>query len=197
MRLFFALVLVALASPALAAERFAQTGEITRPPVGWYGFCAAHKEECDTKPSMPRDAAMTSQAWADLVQVNDWVNNNIQPLSDLEHWGIREQWDYAEDGYGDCEDYVLLKRKLLLQAGWPREVLLITVVIDPKSGGHAVLTVRSDLGDLVLDNQDSAIKIWHKTRYRFIKRQSQADPNVWVTLVHDPPVVGSLNRNKF
>jgi len=27
---------------------------------------------------------------------------------------------------GDCEDYVLLKRKMLIDAGWPREALLIT-----------------------------------------------------------------------
>jgi predicted transglutaminase-like cysteine proteinase len=39
----------------------------------------------------------------------------------------------------DCEDYVLLKRRMLMQAGWPREALLVTVVRDKKGDGHAVL----------------------------------------------------------
>ncbi len=50
----------------------------------------------------------------------------------------------GEDGYGDCEDYALLKRKMLMQAGWPREALLMTVVRDKKGEGHAVLTVKTD-----------------------------------------------------
>ena len=38
----------------------------------------------------------------------------------MEHWGVVERWSYPDDGYGDCEDYVLLKRRMLMQAGWPR-----------------------------------------------------------------------------
>ena len=71
----------------------------------------------------------------------------------MEHWGVVERWNYPDDGYGDCEDYVLLKRKLLMQAGWPREALLITVVRDKKGDGHAVLTVKTDRGEYILDNQ--------------------------------------------
>ena len=65
-------------------------------------------------------------------------------MTDLEHWGVVERWNYPDDGYGDCEDYVLLKRRMLMQAGWPREALLITVVRDKKGDGHAVLTVKTD-----------------------------------------------------
>ena len=66
-----------------------------------------------------------------------------------------ERWNYPDDGYGDCEDYVLLKRRMLMQAGWPREALLITVVRDKKGDGHAVLTVKTNRGEFVLDNQSS------------------------------------------
>ena len=93
-----------------------------------------------------------------------------------------EQWDYPDDGKGDCEDYVLLKRRMLMQAGWPREALLITVVRDKKGDGHAVLTVKTNKGEFILDNQESEILPWNKTGYRFVKRQSQSDPNVWVAL---------------
>jgi predicted transglutaminase-like cysteine proteinase len=77
---------------------------------------------------------------------------------------------------------VLLKRKMLVQAGWPREALLITVVRDKRGDGHAILTVKTDRGEYILDNQNDQILLWSETGYRFVKRQSQADPNVWVSL---------------
>ena len=88
------------------------------------------------------------------MRVNNWVNDTIKPMTDMEHWGVVERWYYPDDGYGDCEDYVLLKRRMLMQAGWPREALLITVVRDKKGDGHAVLTVKTDKGEFVLDNQE-------------------------------------------
>ena len=66
---------------------------------------------------------------------------------------------------------------MLMQAGWPREALLITVVRDKKGDGHAVLTVKTNRGEFVLDNQVGEILPWNKTGYRFVKRQSQSDPN--------------------
>ena len=69
---------------------------------------------------------------------------------------------------------MLLKRRMLMQAGWPREALLITVVRDKKGDGHAVLTVKTDKGEFILDNQDEQILLWSETGYRFVKRQSQS-----------------------
>jgi predicted transglutaminase-like cysteine proteinase len=161
---------------------YAVVGEPTRPPIGWVEFCIEYKPECDTRPSAPRDVVLTQKAWADIVKVNAWVNQAIKPVTDLEHWGMVERWNYPDDGYGDCEDYVLLKRRMLTQAGWPREALLITVVRDKKGDGHAVLTVKTDHGEFVLDNQEPQVLPWNKTGYRFVKRQSQSDPNVWVAL---------------
>ena len=60
-------------------------------------------------------------------------------------WPV-EKWSYPDDGYGDCEDYVLLKRRLLAARGFPESTLLITVVRDENNEGHAVLTVRTDRG---------------------------------------------------
>jgi predicted transglutaminase-like cysteine proteinase len=57
----------------------------------------------------------------------------------------------------------------------------ITVVLDRKDEGHAVLTVKTDRGEYILDNQAEEILPWSKTGYRFVKRQSQYDPNVWVS----------------
>jgi len=190
-----AAVLLAAGGPVFAGERaapqafppaeraiYAAVGEPTRAPIGWTEFCLAYKPECDTKPSAPRDIVLSPKVWSDLVKVNDWVNRSVEPLTDLEHWGVVERWNYPDDGKGDCEDYVLLKRRMLMQAGWPREALLITVVRDKKGDGHAVLTVKTNRGEFVLDNQVGEILAWNKTGYRFVKRQSQSDPNSWVAL---------------
>jgi predicted transglutaminase-like cysteine proteinase len=190
-----AVMLVALAGPAANAanERplFVSLGSGSRPPIGWVEFCAEHRRECETRPIEARDVVLTPAAWRDLVRINRWVNSNIKPLTDLEHWGVVERWSYPDDGYGDCEDYVLLKRRMLLQAGWPRQALLITVVRDQRGDGHAVLTVKTDRGEFILDNQAEDIQLWSETSYRFVKRQSQTSPNVWVSLGDPRPAVST------
>ena len=170
------------ASTAQNHPLFANVGIETKAPIGWVEFCIEYDPECKTKPSQPRDVVLTGAAWKDLVRVNRWVNGNIKPMTDQEHWGVVERWNYPDDGYGDCEDYVLEKRRMLLQAGWPREALLITVVRDQHGDGHAILTVKTDKGEFILDNQRDDILLWSDTGYRFVKRQSQSDPNVWVSL---------------
>jgi predicted transglutaminase-like cysteine proteinase len=181
-----ALMLAALAGSAAqaASERpmFISLGASSRPPIGWIEFCAENKQECATRPTEARDVVLSPAAWADLVRINNWVNTKIKPMTDIEHWGVVERWSYPDDGYGDCEDYVLLKRRMLVQAGWPRSALLITVVRDQRGDGHAVLTVKTDKGEFILDNQNEAVLLWSETNYRFVKRQSQTDPNVWVAL---------------
>ena len=95
-------------------------------------------------------------------------------------------WYYPDDGYGDCKDYALLKRRMLMGLGLPREALLLTVVWTKKNQGHAVLIVRTDNGDFVLDNLAPKVVIWNKAGYDFVKRQSQTHPNVWVYIDGDP-----------
>jgi predicted transglutaminase-like cysteine proteinase len=181
-----AIVLAALAAPVVsnADERplFVSIGETAKPPIGWIEFCVEYEPECKTKPTQPRDVVLTTQAWKDLERVNLFVNTHVKPMTDMEHWGVVERWNYPDDGYGDCEDYVLQKRRLLMAAGWPREALLITVVRDKRGDGHAILTVKTDKGEFILDNQNDQILLWSDTGYRFVKRQSQSDQNLWVSL---------------
>jgi predicted transglutaminase-like cysteine proteinase len=189
LRHVLAVTALVLTNSATAAERplFAALGDVTRAPIGWVDFCADQPRECMGGPTTPRDVVLSSSAWKDLVRVNRWVNDTIKPMTDLEHWGVVEKWSYPDDGYGDCEDYVLLKRRLLMEAGWPREALLITVVRDKRGDGHAVLTVKTDKGEFILDNQNEDIVLWTETGYHYVKRQSQADQNTWVSL-GDPRV---------
>jgi predicted transglutaminase-like cysteine proteinase len=170
--------------PVAGSERLAHApvSEVTQAPPGWIEFCARQPSECDDTTTAPRNLVLTRRAWIDLVRVNNWVNETVKPLSDLEHWGVAERWSYPDDGYGDCEDYVLLKRRMLIRNGWPREALLVTVVRDTNDDAHAVLTVSTDKGDYILDNQNGDVLLWSKTGYRFVKRQSQSNGNVWVSL---------------
>jgi predicted transglutaminase-like cysteine proteinase len=180
--LTFAVCGFATLAGAGEAPLYVTVGAEARAPIGWVEFCVEYKNECNTKPSSPRDVVLSPKAWTDLIRVNSWVNENIKPMTDLEHWGVVERWNYPDDNIGDCEDYVLLKRRMLINAGWPREALLITVVRDKKGEGHAVLTVKTNKGEFILDNQEAEVLLWSKTGYRFVKRQAQTDPNAWVSL---------------
>lgn len=188
-----AAIIAILGAAAKASERpiYVSVGATARPPIGWVEFCNENRQECAAGPTQPRDVVLTPKAWRYLVRINDWVNSTIKPVTDMEHWGVVERWSYPNDGKGDCEDYVLLKRRLLMRAGWPREALLVTVVRDKKGEGHAVLTVKTNRGDFVLDNQAEQVLLWFETSYRFVKRQSQSNPNVWVALGHPRPATAT------
>lgn len=178
-------------SPAFA-PRHLKDGRNTTAPMGFVRFCAAHAQECDPMGSGVLSMRLDAQRSAELERINRIVNEAIQPETDLDHFGETERWTYPDDGRGDCEDYVLEKRRRLVNLGWPTSVLLITVVRDHAGDGHAVLTVVTDKGDLVLDNQETEIRAWKDTGYRFVKRQSQLSPPAWVSLGETavPPVVG-------
>ena len=154
----------------------------TRAPIGWVDFCDRHAADC-TGPALAPEAIVISKRTRKLLDtINDTVNRRIRPVSDLDHHGTLERWSYPDDGKGDCEDYVLEKRRQLIAAGLPRQALLITVVRDLKGDGHSVLTVVTDKGDLVLDNQEPEVMPWAETGYRFVKRQSAEHPDRWVSL---------------
>jgi predicted transglutaminase-like cysteine proteinase len=180
-------VLCLSASAAGASERalFVSVGELTRAPIGWVEFCTENPKDCALESATATNTSAGARSWRELVRINKFVNDGVKPMTDLDHYGVIEKWAYPSDGYGDCEDYVLLKRRMLMDAGWPASALLITVVRDQKGDGHAVLTVSTDKGDFILDNQNPVIRLWSETPYRYVKRQSQNDPNVWV-LLGDP-----------
>ncbi len=164
---------VTLAFMAIVAE--------TTQPIGHYEFCLALPEECEVRSPPLGPVVLTDLAWAQLVEVNNLVNAAVVPATDQELFGRIEVWVYPATR-GDCEDYVLLKRRILAENGWPLAALLITVVKRPDGEGHAVLTVRTDRGDLVLDNLDGEIRVWSETPYLFLKRQSERHTGRWVAI---------------
>jgi predicted transglutaminase-like cysteine proteinase len=156
----------------------------TLPPIGYVNFCRDHGTECRPAQRFSDRIQLTAAKFQEIERVNDAVNTDVAPVTDLELYGQPEVWAYPS-GTGDCEDYVLLKRRLLAARGFPESTLLITVVRDENNEGHAVLTVRTDRGDLVLDNKRREVMRWADTPYTFVKRQSERNPLVWISLL--PP----------
>jgi predicted transglutaminase-like cysteine proteinase len=161
---------------------YAAVGQETSVPYGWVDFCRRYEGECNDERLAPADINLSARALREIARINRWVNAHVEPLSDMDHWGLVDRWDYPLDGKGDCEDYALLKRKMLIELGFPRQALLMTVVKDESQEGHAILTLKTNRGEFVLDNLNDDMKPWTAAAYRFVKRQSQENPNVWVML---------------
>ena len=188
----FAQTLAAL--PNAASIGKVEAGGTARPVQGWVKFCERYAGECDTNVAEAATVQLNSRTWKTLQAVNRKVNTTIKQKTDMEHWGIVDRWDLPDDGYGDCEDFQLLKRKILVeQYGMPKRAFLMTVVIDEQGEGHAVLMVRTNEGDLVLDNKRSAILPWHETGYVYVKREGQ-DGREWVSLGEQTSPSTTANR---
>lgn len=164
----------------IASAPIAASGE-ARAPYAWSDLCKRSPAECAVNPQEAESVELTSKLWKTIVATNLKINREIEAITDQDHWGVVDRWDLPEDGKGDCEDYVLLKRKRLAEAGIPRRALRVTVVIDEENAGHAVLMIRTDRGDFILDNKRNAILPWGQTGYTYVKRESQARTG-WTSL---------------
>jgi len=170
----------------------------TDPPYAFWRYCDEFPSECEKRRSVDARVQTTLDQYATLTEINYSVNHSIQPITDLQLYNLSDYWTLPKANKGDCEDYVLLKRNQLIQAGWPPSALLITVVRDEKLEGHAVLTARTGKGDFILDNKTDEIRLWSRTPYQYVMRQSYLDPKVWVALdpaQSAPPVsIAVFNR---
>lgn len=188
-----AAVALTLSAPALAAgfdlKPSMKVFGTARAPIGHAMFCATYPGECAPKGDRNARTVLDIARVTEMDRINREINGLIAPVTDAELYGTAERWAYPVDR-GDCEDYVLLKRRMLIQAGWDPSSLLITVVRDEKGDGHAVLTAVTDRGDFVLDNQRDEILPWIATGYEYIKRQSQSDPKAWVYVGPARPETG-------
>lgn len=162
-------------------ELFMRVYGLAQPPYGFVSFCRRWPRECQQGAQEESRFNATAERLAELDYINRMVNYEIRPVTDLDLYGEADYWTMPT-GKGDCEDYVLLKRRRLMLLGWPASALLITVVRDERGEGHAVLTVRTQQGDYILDNKTDEIKLWHQVQYQFIMRQSYLNPSVWMSL---------------
>ncbi len=199
------------ATPSATAVSMVE-GPAARPPIGYIGFCLRHRADCEPQTDtsagdittsstagLPSPVALTSERWRELNEVNTYFNRTVRPVEDIDLVQKVEWWSYAINSAGDCEDYVLEKRRALIDRGWPADALLITVVRQWNGQGHAVLTVVTDKGDLVLDNLAMGIVSFDKAPYTWLMRQSRQHPMHWVKLNGEgtAPHTAGLQSNTF
>jgi predicted transglutaminase-like cysteine proteinase len=186
----FATLMMVVAGSAVQAQTIAALPSTSNPiasmgtakPLqGWTKFCETYPAECAVDVSEAEVIDLTPQVWKTIVSVNQNVNSSIKAVTDQDHFGVVDVWGFPDDGRGDCEDFQLLKRRILVEKDLPRRAMRMTVVIDELGEGHAVLVVRTNRGDYVLDNKTSSVLPWSRTGYVYIKRESQ-DVVGWISL---------------
>lgn len=145
----------------------------------------SHDRQAGRAPGMAPPARLTAARRAELSALNARFNARIRPVPDGMTGGFSDafgdHWHPATDS-GDCEDYAIAKKQALIGMGWAADQLLLAVVEGRERGHHAVLVVRTHEGDHVLDNLTDEITPWQETGYRFVIRQSAANPHAWVHL---------------
>lgn len=189
------LAIVSMTSASKASSEFMTVSGETSQPIGHYEFCERMPKECRIRNSVVQPVKLTQPVWDTILDVNQSVNTRIEPATDMELYGKEEYWTYPVNA-GDCEDYVLEKQRELHNKGLPLASLLITVVRKPDGEGHAVLTVRTDRGDFILDNLRNEVFNWKDTEYTYLKRQSTQSPGKWVSIEQrDDIVVSSVSNN--
>lgn len=164
------------------------------PPIGAYEFCNSDPSNCTGSHADTGPSVLTEDAWKTILKVNYQVNSAVQPMTDQDIYGVEEKWAYPTT-VGDCEDFALLKQRLLIKAGFAPADVLMTVVLQPNGDGHAVLTVRTDRGDFILDNMRTKVLLWSETEYKFLKRQSATSEVAWDKIQDGRTAyVGSLSQ---
>lgn len=152
----------------------------TLAPFAHVLFCVDNPDECTTS-GTKKSIYLSAQKWRQLNRINRSINRAIRPVHDLASSGLEDVWS-VKPRAGDCEDYALTKRSQLIKMGWPTGALSIATVYAPRVGHHAVLVVRTNRGDYVLDNLKEKILPWKRTGYRWNKVQTPENPMLWATI---------------
>lgn len=158
--------------------------------VGWVALFVGLQTAAPS--AKPGGVPLTPERMAELQQVNTHVNATIVEVSDMEQYGREDVWTLPTSGRGDCEDFALLKRKLLIQRGWPASALSISLGMTAQGEAHAVLTVATSEGDLVLDNRRTAVLPAGRTGITFHSRQSGTKAGRWVSAT-----TGEVSRTPY
>ena len=140
------------------------------PPLGFQLYCLEHPQNC--RASGKSSVQATGNMMATLMQVNVSVNHQIKPRNE-----VGDTWS-VDPAYGDCEDYAMTKRSHLIGMGVPSSALRIAYVKTSWGEDHAVLVVRTDSGEFVLDNLTSAVLPIQRTGLRVVS-MSSANPTQW------------------
>ncbi|HSP24808.1 MAG TPA: transglutaminase-like cysteine peptidase [Saliniramus sp.] len=145
--------------------------QIVEAPAQYRDFCARYPAECDM--SGPSVIRLSIGTWRTLNQINRAVNAEVCFVPDPEEFGFEDYWTLPSDGYGDCEDFALEKRRRLVEAGLPRAAMRMAIVQHQlRLFSHAVLTMNTTRGGLVLDNLEDRLICWNDAPFNYEMREN-------------------------
>ncbi|WP_216665498.1 transglutaminase-like cysteine peptidase [Pseudoruegeria sp. HB172150] len=181
-----ALSVAALTTPAISANAldaahraFIPITAVAPPPVAARELCARYSWACAT--TVGRQSIRNTDMER-VSFINKQVNRETREISDQRQYRIADRWSLPTRIGGDCEDFAIKKKYALISAGFPPESLLIATVLDGRSQPHAVLLVRTEAGDFILDNLNNEIRRWFASGYTFLRMQNPENPKSWVTV---------------
>lgn len=168
-------------------------------PYGQAAYCLKYPDDCKSYGLTTEQQVLLplrDDFLDEVIRINREVNWQVKYAADQETFGQREWWEYPRDGRGDCEDYVLEKRRRLMLLGWPAWSLLMAEVSVGPGDHHAVLIIKFAEGAVVADNVYGDVVPWQYANMIFLKRQSSTDPSKWVVLndIREPKMFAAANR---
>ncbi len=184
-----AMIVIWGAAPASAGQdAFLKARMTVSAPAGAAGLCGRYPWACKTTQAAAMRVSDSQLTYA--VQLNRQINGSVRSVSDQAQYGVVEHWALPTARGGDCEDFALLKKKRLIEAGLNPQMLLVATVLDRQRNAHAVLVLRTAHGDLVLDNLRDDVLHWRQTGYTFLRMQDPANPGRWTAVID-----GGILRN--
>lgn len=167
---------IALATPAIPQDvprcmsLAVPEAYIEDAPEPYIDFCNRNEGSCNL--SGLEELEWTSELGALLRETNTAVNSSVVFIPDPENSGLEESWDYPEEGRGDCEDFVVEKRRLLVEAGLPSASLTCGIAFhEVQLYPHAVLFVETSAGTFVLDSLHDEVLCWDALPYFYTRRE--------------------------
>jgi predicted transglutaminase-like cysteine proteinase len=93
-----------------------------------------------------------------ITKVNLYLNQLLPQYDDViqkqnDYWATPKEFLYI--GYGDCEDYAIIKYFTLLKLGFDKDKLFIAIVYEKYSGNHHMVLSyfeNKNVSPLILDN---------------------------------------------
>jgi predicted transglutaminase-like cysteine proteinase len=119
-----------------------------------------------------RNAVLSARGKSKLDQLKS-INASFNPPNmpyklDRDNYKVSDYWASPFEFLfrsGDCEDYSITKFYALLELGWKNDDLRVVALYDRIRGlGHAILAVRLDGDEFILDNQANVVM--SHTRYK-------------------------------
>lgn len=170
------------AKDAVVTAHRLQERALVLAPYPFIKLCHNRPDQCEAKHGKT-EVALDQRDLQRLATINATVNHSIRPRNDppgTDNWSL----DVTS---GDCEDYALAKRRELIESGLSARAIRLAVGTTREGEAHAVVIVRTDKGDIALDNSSDIPKPANRLSIAWTKIESSNNPKIWYSLSSASP----------